>query len=378
LVVIPLCLAKDESLYTESEAWTFHAPLADEVLERLFGFYDYFDDLCFFFPKSFINPTKVSDQLDGPGLSLSKMGDDNSRVVFPSELNLKTPVDSLVYHTLFDPDWVKYLPKVIKHKKEEDVSSLSEPEYERDQAPDQDLAEPNHDPCEDCEEFEFDKTGARVNKSYRDPYKKFAEGVDVCVSDDWVCTPHPSSSSPSPSSVPSFSFSSPSDIPPNLPSTPSNLPSRKTSSILSSSSSVISKFSNVFSCCQVGPPDEDIELLLHLSHKFLNPPVSVVNESKVNGKKNENDLSMEETIVPSNVNKLRARKVKRDDDDNEFLDMEVCKRSVICDDDEESDEKKKKRNLKRELMNLNGSRLILGRVPFLLIRVEKSSLQRPL
>jgi hypothetical protein len=249
LVIIPLCLAKDERLYTESETWTFHAPLADEVLERLFGFYDYFDDLCFFFPKSFIDPAKVSDQLDDPGLSLSKMGDDHSRVVFPSELNLKTPVDSLVYHTLFDPDWVKYLPKVIKHEKEEDVSSSSEPEYESDQAPDdQDLAEPNHDPCEDCEEFEFDKTGTRVNKSFRDPYKKFAEGVDVFVSDDCVCIPHPSPSSPSPSSVPSFSFSSPSDIPPNLPSTPSSSPSKKTSS----SSSVISKFSNVFSCLSSG------------------------------------------------------------------------------------------------------------------------------
>jgi hypothetical protein len=149
------------------------------------------------------------------------MGNDHSRVAFPSEFDLKTPVDSLVYHTLFDPDWVKYLPKVVNHGKEEDVSSSGEPEYEREQAPDdQELAEPNHDPCEDCEEFEFDKTGARVNESYRNPYRKFAEGVDVCVSDDCVCTPLPSSSSPSPSSVPSFSFSPSSPyIPPNLPGT---------------------------------------------------------------------------------------------------------------------------------------------------------------
>jgi hypothetical protein len=83
---------------------------------------------------------------------------------------------------------------------------------------------------------------------------------------------------------------------------------RKTSSNLSSSSSVISKFSNVFSCCQVGPPDEDLELLRHLSHKFLKPPV---NENELNVKKNENNLSMEETIVPPNISKLRTRKVKK-------------------------------------------------------------------
>jgi hypothetical protein len=61
----------------------------------------------------------------------------------------------------------------------------------------------------------------------------------------------------------------------------------------------------------------------------------------MNVEKNENNLSMKEIIVPSNVSKLRARKVKRDDDDNEFLDREVCKRSVVCDDDEESDGKRK-------------------------------------
>jgi hypothetical protein len=48
---------------------------------------------------------------------------------------------------------------------------------------------------------------------------------------------------------------------------------------------------------------------------------------------------------------LKAWKVKRDDNGNEFLETELCKRSVICDDDEESDEKKKKRNLKRKRIN---------------------------
>jgi hypothetical protein len=159
---------KVEKLYTESKTWTFHVPLADEILERLFGFYEYFDDLCFFFPKSFIDPNKVSQQLNGPGLSVTKTGNNSAAAVFPSELDLSTPVDSLLYHTLFDPDWDKYLPKVVKVRKEEDVSS-SELEYERDRVlADEDLAEPNHDPCEDCEEFEFDKNGARINKSFRD------------------------------------------------------------------------------------------------------------------------------------------------------------------------------------------------------------------
>jgi hypothetical protein len=35
LVIIPLCFAKDEKLYAESEIWTFHAPLADEIIEKL-------------------------------------------------------------------------------------------------------------------------------------------------------------------------------------------------------------------------------------------------------------------------------------------------------------------------------------------------------
>jgi hypothetical protein len=69
---------------------------------------------------------KVSQQLGGPGLSLSITGDVLMKAIFPSELDLKIPVDSLVYHTLFDPDWDKHLPKVVNHKKEEDVSSSSE------------------------------------------------------------------------------------------------------------------------------------------------------------------------------------------------------------------------------------------------------------
>jgi hypothetical protein len=159
LVIIPTCLAKEGKLYSECETWTFRAPLVEEIVERLLGFYDYFDDLCFFFPKSFYDPDKVSEQLGGPGLSLPKGGGTFPRM-FPSELDLKTPVSSLAYHSFFNSDWDSHLPKVVNHKNEEDVSSSSESEYERDhvhidQAPD----EPNHDPCEDYEEFEFDKTG---------------------------------------------------------------------------------------------------------------------------------------------------------------------------------------------------------------------------
>jgi hypothetical protein len=78
---------------------------------------------------------------------------------------------------------------------------------------------------------------------------------------------------------------SPPYIPPNLPSTPSQSPSKKTSSSSSSSSStssVLSKFSKVFSCCQVGPPEEDIELLRHLSYSLITPPVNLVKENKGN------------------------------------------------------------------------------------------------
>jgi hypothetical protein len=55
---------------------------------------------------------------------------------------------------------------------------------------------------------------------------------------------------------------------------------------------------------------------------------------------------MGETVVSPNLKKLRARKVKRDDNED-VREAEVRKRSVICDDDEESDEKRKI-NLKRK------------------------------
>jgi hypothetical protein len=97
--------------------------------------------------------------------------------MFPSELDLKTPEDSLAFHSLFNSDWDNHLPKVVNHKNEEDVSSSSESEYERDQVPDdQALDEANHDPCEDCEEFEFDKSGAIVSKSYKDLIKSLQRG----------------------------------------------------------------------------------------------------------------------------------------------------------------------------------------------------------
>jgi hypothetical protein len=96
----------------------------------------------------------------------------------------------------------------------------------------------------------------------------------------------------------------------------------------------------------VGPPDKD-DLLRHLSHKLL-APVNVVREDEAN---NVNNLNIEETIVPPDLRSSKAFKVKRDDNENEVLEIEVCKKSVICDDDEESDEKKKKRNLKRRRIN---------------------------
>jgi hypothetical protein len=98
----------------------------------------------------------------------------------------------------------------------------------------------------------------------------------------------------------------------------------------------------------VGPPEEDIDLLRHLSYSLITPPVNVVKENKGNVSELNNNMNMNESIVPSDSKKLKAQKVKRDDNENEFLETEICKKSVICDDDEGSDEKKKKRNLKRK------------------------------
>jgi hypothetical protein len=101
----------------------------------------------------------------------------------------------------------------------------------------------------------------------------------------------------------------------------------------------------------VGPPEEDLDLLRHLSYSLITPSVKAVKENKGNISELNNNINMNESIVPSDLKKLKARKVKRDDNENEFLETETCKRSVICDDDEESDEKKKKRNLKRKRIN---------------------------
>jgi hypothetical protein len=121
----------------------------------------------------------------------------------------------------------------------------------------------------------------------------------------------------------------------------------------------------------VGPPDEDVELLRHLSHSLLVPPVNLVEEVKANDGEMVSNVNMGETIVPSDSKKLKSRKVKRDDNENEFLETETCKRSVICDDDEESDEKKKKRNLKRKRFNEPRRESIdFGPVPLLLIKLD--------
>jgi hypothetical protein len=45
--IITSCLAKDK-LYSEIESWTFHTPMVDDVVERLFNFYNQFDDFSKF------------------------------------------------------------------------------------------------------------------------------------------------------------------------------------------------------------------------------------------------------------------------------------------------------------------------------------------
>jgi hypothetical protein len=98
----------------------------------------------------------------------------------------------------------------------------------------------------------------------------------------------------------------------------------------------------------VVPPVEDIELLRHLSQKILNPPVVVTNENNSVIRENEVTLNMNESFVPLDAKKLKARKLKRDDNDDMSLKTEVCKKSVLYDDDGESDEKKRKFNVKRK------------------------------
>jgi hypothetical protein len=86
-----------------------------------------------------------------------------------------------------------------------------------------------------------------------------------------------------------------------------------------------------------------VELLRHFSRRLLDPPLVINN--------NKNSGNMGETVVPPDLKKLRARKVKRDDNED-AREAEVCKRSVICDNDKESDEKRKI-NLKRKRVDEN-------------------------
>jgi hypothetical protein len=75
---------------------------------------------------------------------------------------------------LLNPDWAKYLPKVLQKIDEEDELSSKESENEEEEISDA----PNHDPCED---FEFHETGTRVNKfPYEDHARKFVKR-GMCV-----------------------------------------------------------------------------------------------------------------------------------------------------------------------------------------------------
>jgi hypothetical protein len=259
---------------------------------------------------------------------------------------------------LLVPNWDKHLSKVIKRNEEEDETASSYSESEVEEFP----AEPYHDPCED---FEFDETRARTNKfPYEDHVKKFVKRGDVCVSVDCVCP-----SSPAPISQESFSFTPPSpsssssttSIASVFPTSPS-----KASTASVSSPSFLSKFSNVFSCCMVGPPKEDIDLIRRLSKRLENPPMSlsmdinnkefIVNNHSDTPLKDTNrvefikeeDATNESPDTPSSK-RIKSRKVKRDDNDQE---IETCKKSVLCDDDEESDKEKKVNLKERESLRI--------------------------
>jgi hypothetical protein len=102
----------------------------EEILERLFGFYDQFDDLCFFFPKNFYNPHKFYELNRAHFHSINEK-DPTCPFIIPSDLIIKStkpPVNFTLLHSLMQndidfkllsPDWFKYLPKVLQRKEEE-------------------------------------------------------------------------------------------------------------------------------------------------------------------------------------------------------------------------------------------------------------------
>jgi hypothetical protein len=95
-------------------------------LDKLFGSYDQFDDLCFFFSKNFYNPIKFCDSISP---SLKKIDKKAYPKIIPSDLiakPFKPPVDFTLLHSCIEnninfelliPNLDKHLPKVIKRKK---------------------------------------------------------------------------------------------------------------------------------------------------------------------------------------------------------------------------------------------------------------------
>jgi hypothetical protein len=358
LIVIPTFLAKGK-LYTDIEVRTFHAPLIEEILDRLFGFYEQFDDLCFFFPKNFYNSSKFYELNRAYFHSIDEKKE-TCPMIIPSNLIIKStklPVDFTLLHSfiqndidfkLLSPDWAKHLPMVLQ-KKEEDDSSSKKSENEEEEISDA----LNHDPCED---FEFDETGARVNKfPYEDHARKFVKRGDVCVSVDYVC-PSP------PATQQSFSFSPSSPCSSStasaIPSMVHTLPS-KSSTASVSSSSFLSKFSNVFSCCMVGPPEEDVDIIHRLSQKFLNHPLVIDDNNQIVSPNVPSVITLKDANksypikkveirddVPDSpsVKRSKSRRVEKVVNQGE---VEFFKKSVLCDDDEDCDEEKRG-NLKRK------------------------------
>jgi hypothetical protein len=175
------------------------------------------------------------------------------------------------------------------------------------------------------------------------------------LSVDCVC-PSP------PATQESFSFSPPS---PSSSSTSSAISTMihtspsKTSTASVSSSSFLSKFSNVFSCCILSPPEEDVDILRRLSRKFFNPPLVIDDNNKIIssnissdiGLKDENKVDfirkfeiMNEVPDSLSIKRGKSKRVEKVTDQEE---IESFKRCVLCDDDEDSNEEKKI-NLKRK------------------------------
>jgi hypothetical protein len=95
----------------------------------------------------------------------------------------------------------------------------------------------------------------------------------------------------------------------------------KVSTVSVSSPSFLSKFSNVFICCMVGPPEEDVDILRRLSQKLLNPPLVINNDNKIvtnvpldSSLKNAKVEIMDDVPDSPSIKRSKSKRVEKVDD----------------------------------------------------------------